>query len=502
MMTPRLPVLALVVSLLGAPPAAGAAEAEATWDIPSLARIVQPMKHDMTGRLPLMLWNFPIPRDDRLVTMREDGSLRRAIDILAERGIVPTVELGWEWTPAGALAMARTLQEAGRPVYVLQPDAELLQRGAWANAAAWVEGSDATRRNQARRWPCLPLADSRPGAERVRNMLLPFKEAGIHVAGVWFDDEALPHPWNGNFDAQRKSAACRTHYPPGVLDDFRRFDEWTGELRTRLLVEIMARPVRELFPDALVGNYGESASSARTPLDGNRPPRRLDPGLALMPSAYANTNLLPRRLEHGEVATQEKADAIYFLFLMRRLGTSSANRQAGQLLIPYLSRYTPDEPDPRFLQPMSQRAFREVVWHAFLRGADTIYVFNLGYPTRPQNVTPAFSFESVEDVRSVYDTLLAARQFLDKGEPMNFAYPPLFGAEPVWSGLRLGDRCLVRTFTLGTAAATVEVPAFPGVTITLDAPPEGGTWIVHKDGRVEPWKMGSGPIFPAGENWT
>ncbi|HPD15255.1 MAG TPA: hypothetical protein PLE19_09905 [Planctomycetota bacterium] len=470
-------ILAPITALAEGPP-------EAKWDIASLARIVQPMKHDMKGRLPLILWNFPLPRNDQAAKMREDGSLRKAIDVLAERGIVPTVELGWEWTPAGAMAMARTLDEAGCPVFILQPDCELLEKGAWAHCTVWGEGPDATRKNETRKWPCLPLADPRDGAERVRKMLQPFKEAGIRVAGVWFDDEALPHPWNGCFEAQRKSEECRKHYPPGVLDDFKRFNEWTYALRSRLIVEIMARPVRELFPNAIVGNYGEFASSAEMPFEGLRPPRKLDPSVPLMPSAYANTNLLPRHFKPDEPVTQEKADAIYFFDLMRTVSTCNANRQPGQLSIPFLSRYTPDNPDPRFLVPMSQRAFREVVWHTFLRGAATIYVFNLGYPTRPQTVTPALSFESVEDVRSVYDALLAHREFLDKGEPVNFRFPPLFSAEPVWSGLRLGDRCLVRTFTLGAVAAKVEVTPFPGVTLTLDAPPEGALLVVHNDGRV------------------
>jgi hypothetical protein len=79
------------------------------------------MRHGMEGRLPLILWNFPIPRGDKLARLREDGTLRKHIDLMAERGIIPTVEMGWEWNMAGALAMAKTLQEAGRPVHVLLP---------------------------------------------------------------------------------------------------------------------------------------------------------------------------------------------------------------------------------------------------------------------------------------------------------------------------------------------------------------------------------------------
>src|SRR6266403_1919099 len=67
MMTPRLTAFAVAVFLLGAARAGEAPQPK--WDIASLARIVQPMKHDMAGRLPLMLWNFPIPRNDQLVKM-------------------------------------------------------------------------------------------------------------------------------------------------------------------------------------------------------------------------------------------------------------------------------------------------------------------------------------------------------------------------------------------------------------------------------------------------
>jgi len=153
-----------------------------------------------------------------------------------------------------------------------------------------------------------------------------------------------------------------------------------------------------------------------------------------------------------------------------------------QVCTPY---HCPDNPAPRFLFGMSQRRFRELVRHVWLRGADSIYIFNLGYPTTPQLVTPAFSFESVEDVRSVLDELLAHREFLDKGEPMNFAVPKLGSPDPIWSGLRLGDKCLVRTFTLGPTAVRLEVPAFAGVAVTLDAPPAGASYLIHRDGRVE-----------------
>ena len=48
---------------------------------------------------------------------------------------------------------------------------------------------------------------------------------------------------------------------------------------------------------------------------------------------------------------------------------------------------------------------RELHYHIWLRGADGMFLFNLGYPN--SGVTPDFSFHSVEDARQVYDDLLA-----------------------------------------------------------------------------------------------
>jgi len=451
------------------------------WDMESFARVVPPLKTPVPGRLPLFLWNFPIPRNDQLVKLREDGTLRKWIGLMAARGCVPTVEMGWEWTPAGALAMAKTLHEAKQPVFVLIPPAEFVEEAVYKNCTVWGEGPDATRKNQTRKWPCLPLADTRAGAERVRDLIRPYKAAGIPLAGVWFDDEALPHPWNGCFEAQRKSEECRKHYPPGVFDKFEPFCEYVYNLRSKLLNEVMADPVIAMFPGALVGNYGEFASSKDVPFEGVRPPRTLGK-LVLMPSAYANTVDLPRQFKNGEGLTQEKADRFYFRGLLRTVSTCNANKKPGQVSIPFLSAYTPDNPDPRFRFGMSRPAFRELMRHVWLRGADSIYVFNLGYPTNPQLVTPQQSFESVADVRAALDELLAWPEFDERGEPMNFAVPEPIDSAPIWSGVRLKDTAYVRAFTFG-AAQKFEIEAFPGVRVQVTASPAGENHLIRREGR-------------------
>ena len=88
-------VICLFICLsLGTAALAAEEEQPVHWDIDSLARAVQPMKQQLRGHLPMLVWNLPLPRDNELVAMRRDGRLRKAIDLLAARGMVPTVGHG------------------------------------------------------------------------------------------------------------------------------------------------------------------------------------------------------------------------------------------------------------------------------------------------------------------------------------------------------------------------------------------------------------------------
>jgi len=459
------PALSLALMAAG-----GASAQEAVkWDMDSFCRIVHPLRHEARGRLPFMLWNLPLPRDGRLVEMRRDGSLRKAIDQLAARGIVPTVEMGWEWTPEGAMAMAQTLQEAGRPVNILLPRVDLIEGTAYADCPIQVEGPDASRGGANRKWPCLALAEPEKTAEWLGEQLKPYRDAGIKVAGLWFDDECLPHPWNGCWEAQRSTEECRRAYPAGILDTFDAFRKWADPLKAELFTKGTAA-IRGLFPGIRIGCYGDTFSGrdGRFGLD------------AQMPSAYANT-VDPPQAFADKPLTQEAIDRFYFTNLLGIVSAANRALGPGKLSIPYLSRYVPDNGDPKYAFPMSQARYRELVRHVLLRGASSLYLFNLGYPGSP--VSAEFSFESIEDVRVVYDELLEHREFLDKGEPMNFDGPTEAGV--VWSGLRLKDRCLVRVGTLGNAPGAVTIEAFPGMKRDLAVPAEGATYLLYADGRVQ-----------------
>src|SRR5262245_49794648 len=112
---PGVIALTVLLALSGTTACAETPATGATWDVESLVRVVGPMRHSIAGRMPFMVWNLPLPLDDELVPMERDGRLARYIAQLAERGIVPSVNLGWRWSMNGALTMARALRDGGRP---------------------------------------------------------------------------------------------------------------------------------------------------------------------------------------------------------------------------------------------------------------------------------------------------------------------------------------------------------------------------------------------------
>ena len=75
---------------------------------------------------------------------------------------------------------------------------------------------------------------------------------------------------------------------------------------------------------------------------------------------------------------------------------------------------------------------------------------------------------------------------LDEPEP-----PKSVEAEAAWSGRRLpGGRCLVRAVSLGKDDARVRVAVADGLTVDLDAPQAGATYLVSATGQVR--KVASG----------
>ena len=489
-------MLAAILALLAgsvpaaAQPASACPAPSAEWTMDDLLRVVQPMRHDLGGRLPLLLWNYPIAIGDNLLGYRAEGSLARWTRAAAQRGLALPVQIGWISTPAGALAQAQTVRELGLPLYLCVDELPGGNAGLYRNSKLWPLGPD-LRRPHVRRWPCLPLTDAGQAAAGVRALMQEYRAAGLSPAGVFFEHEGFPHPWMGIYDAQRNDPRCAALYPPGTLDSETSFIQYVYALRSRVLSEAMADPVLAVFPPALVGNYDEWVSSKQIPYLANGgealPPRTLGRLNMVTPRVYASPWYLHAYFCDVESVTPEQADPVYFNLLLNTLSTTNANQQPGQVSVPFVARDDPFDPlrkgDKPFGPGMSHAPYRELIRHALLRGTDGFYLYALGFPG--SGVPTADAFGTIEDTRSVYDDLLAYREFLDQGQVMTYQTRDPHYRGPVWSGLRLKGQCLVRTFTMRDRPGRVRVEVFPGKQVELEAPREGATYLIGRDGVVQ-----------------
>jgi hypothetical protein len=77
---------------------------------------------------------------------------------------------------------------------------------------------------------------------------------------------------------------------------------------------------------------------------------------------------------------------------------------------------------------------------------------------------------------AVYDEMLPYAEFLDAGTPLCYSVPQPQDDRAVWSGMRLGDRAVVRTFKPGKGTTKITIEPWPGRRITLSATPQGTTY--------------------------
>ncbi len=310
--------------------------------------------------------------------------------------------------------------------------------------------------------------------ERVESCLRAYKKAGLPVDFVWADWEI-----DGPLEVNRAHAAalrcrrCRENISD--IGNFLSFQKAVRDLRSRVQREVYASPVREAFPGALVGNY------AVYPHSGFREWydyfEEYEDGQPYIPDQKARYRHWANEFETTGYTFAmpvvypwarlfgwyDFADADYRWFYNMLLVASNAGESAPPSLplIPFVHWHPIDAakyPDPAF-QPMSARAYQELLWHMLLRGADTFYMWcgETEYP---------------EEVRLLHEVYAAAQEygeFLDKGIPVMFSVPS--SPAPVVSALRLGDRLLVRRtdfggvkgpVTIEVAGQKVAIPESPG----------------------------------------
>jgi len=351
-------------------------------------------------------------------------------------------------------------------------------------------------------YPCLLLLEGwQKKADALRATLRQFKEAGVTVDAAWLDWEFEPWPLKSEWRQASACSRCRAMFPPGVLDSYERYSAYIGRLRNNLLSTYVAAPILEVFPHCSVTNWELVASSTERLTASWGDMRRIPPsdlGLfnAANPVAYGNNlwYIYHWKADWKWPLDVKHMDRVYTQVMLKQISDHAANAQKlapESYSIPWVDRCCSEADDPQEKIPLlSRECYREILRHIWLRGARGMQIFNA---ERPHHVN--FMTEDVADSVSVYDEMLAFRPFLENGEVMNTISPSATDDGPIWSGLRLGDEAVVRTFTQNAKLVTLNFTPFTGgPTLTLDCPPSGATYLLKREkNKISMQRMKTAP---------
>ena len=458
--------------------------------LPMLFSRVPPLKHDAAGRWPMIcIEPFRLTADDNSFALAKPLPAETIRELL-RRGLTQHIPPRINY-----LDYAKALQAAGSPVILLEGSAFNGPAGDVADGLHQLPADfqrDPDQPAQQPSYPCpLLLEGWRLQAEQLRSTYRAFRDAGVTVNAAWLDWEIEPYPGKSQWREARACSRCSEMFPPGVLDDFDRYRGFITRWRVGLFSSYVAAPILEVFPRCSVTNWELVMSSADHPTPrwsgaAAVPPTGIGLFTAANPVAYGNTAWygLNWKAEWNWPLDQPHMDRLYTSVMLGQFSMHEQNAQRAapeKQSIPWVDRYCADDRDPK-IPILSRARYREILRHLWLRGADGMQIFNPNwFPDQPEKA--AIVTEEIEDAVAVYDELLADRRFLEGGTTMNTAVVPPPDDSSIWSGLRLGDEAVIRTFTQGSQPVKLSISPFEGVgPIELESTPQGATYRLKKQG--------------------
>ena len=449
-------------------------------DYPESIKVVlkntAPLSHPRGKRLPLLLW----PVHEGVVA---DAALqKRIIRDLDERGVamIATWDISRkEQSIADSLRVARIQQELGLHVCVnANPVMYSFFNG--DESTAHLDDQDRPffdESIQGGRIGCPFRLDDRyePMRQKIQTFVAAYREAGVPLDFVYGDWEIDgPLEINRAWDASRRCTVCRRQ-----IADIDTFDAFARAVRTKRAEATRlcyARPILDHYPEALVGNYGVYPNSGTRywydyfeqfveyhphTMDQRAPYRRWYEDFSRTGYTFAMPVVYPwaRLFEWYDFASGD-----YRWFYNMLLVASNAGRHTDRAvpIIPFVHWHRVFYPKPAddAITQMSEQAYAELLWHMLLRGTDTFFLWCQKHEA-PKEVAL---------LHGVWAEALQYADWLDRGEPITFDVPGR--QQPVVSGLRIGNRLLVRRtdfddsqkdpVVMEVAGTSVSIPAAPG----------------------------------------
>ncbi len=448
-------------------------EVSMTWpdSIQVVLEQTKPLQFDRGKRLPLYLW--PAMNAGKM----SDEKAETLVKLLDERG----VGLVCSWNAgdvkdslAECLPVARAQKKLGLRVNI----------NATGPLHRFFDGSEATAHLDDAGKPffddtfgvktmgCPFRLEQRiaPMRTRIEAFTRAYAEAGLDPDFVFADWEIDgPLEWNRAWAASKRCTVCRENIPD--LENFLAYQDALRRIRSRVQRLAYAEPVLEASPKALVGNY------AVYPHDGWRywydyferyeagqPARRDQKALYRhWANDFAGTGYtfaMPVVYPWSWMWNWydfEPGDYRWFYNGLLVASNAGEHTPAGVPIIAFVHwhtvdvgktcRYGEDDSALESAEQMSEKTYQELLWHMLLRGTDTFFLW----------CTKEEQPKEVALLHPVWAAAQAYGAFLEAGTPVTFDTPTTPG--PVVSGLRLGNRVLVRRtdFTDTTAPVRLTV---------------------------------------------
>ncbi len=446
--TRLLGVLVLCVASLSAHSPHSAQHSTSDLDIiEAIIRRTEPLSAPRGDRLPLYVWPA-----HRLGT-DESSDMERLIRALDARGMA----VFGVWNPGDpgalerALTIARIQDRLGLPVSISATsatyaffDGNVRTAHITRDGRPFFDDSFGTSRQMG----CPFAIDFRMSEmrRRIADPVAAYRDAGLDIRFVYADWEVDgPIEWNGAWAASKRCARCRHHIPS--IDDFGSFQAALRTKRAQLQKAMLAEPVLEAFPDALVGNYGvyphdgyrywfdyfeTFVEGAPHRLDARARYRRWFDEFPLTGYTFAMATVYPW-YEIFDWYDFDVPDYRWF-YNMLLVGSNVGRSTPADVPIVSFVHWAPVEapadPEPA-ARGLGRARYQALLWHLLLRGHDGLFSWS-----RPE--------EAVEETVALHQVYAASHRygrFLQDGRPVTFAVPARPG--PIVSGLRLGDRVLV-----------------------------------------------------------
>ena len=479
---------------------------ETTW--PRNLKVVidntEPLKTPRRGRLPL----FVLPINNSLASLSDDDA-DAALRQLDQRGIGYTVD----WSPssfesslAEGLRIATLQQAIGQPVSV-NANACLYSffDGSEKTLHVGVSGERFAETSFGGTIGCPFSLEHRVPVikERIEKFLREYKKAGLEIDFIFADWEIDgPIEWNDAWSTCRKCTRCCEEIPN--IDDFREFQSRLRKIRSEIQRVAFGDNVTAYFPEALVGNYGtyphgghrywydyfeEDAKGVPVLRDQRAPYREWAHEFErtgytfAMPVVYTWYRLF-------NWYDYEELDYRWFYNMLLVASNAGQHTAHTTPIIPFVHWTTtapPKEVDPDVKQ-FSKAKYQELLWHLLLRGHDTFFLW-------------CVSSELEDEIRLVHEVYADSQQyagFLTRGTPITFDVSKKM--QDVVSGLRLGDRVLVRRTSFGRKTkepiavamgdgCQIKVESDEGLVVVPIESPQIRSGLIQRNGE---------PLFPIG----